>query len=99
MIYITAVHGDIPVSRNEDTEETAEELKLIEPQLDIEYEFIEQEATDGMLPDMKPMKSSDVYDEIPIRNCSQEDIDNALDGTWVKRGKTATKQGARMMFC
>lgn len=53
-----------------------------------------------MLPEMEPMKSSDVYDEIPIQNCSQEDIDNALDGTWVKRGKTATKQGARirMMF-
>ncbi len=30
-----------------------------------------------------------------IENCSQEDIDNALDGTWVKRRKTATKVRCR----
>ena len=42
------------------------------------------------------MKSFDVYDEIPIANCSQEDIYNALDGTWVKQRKTATKVRCRL---
>ena len=74
-----------------------EELKLVEPQLDyIEDEFTEQEVIDGMQTEMKSMKSLDVYNEIPIEHCSQENIDNALDGTWVKRRKTATKVRCRM---
>ena len=56
----------------------------------------EQEVIDGMQTEMKSMKSFDVYDEIPIEHCSQEDIDNALDGTWVKRRKTATKVRCRL---
>ena len=43
-------------------------------------EYTEQEVIDGMQTEMKSMKSFDVYDEIPIEHCSQEDIDNALDG-------------------
>ena len=59
-------------------EEIVEELKLVEPQLDdIEDEFTEHEVIDGMQTEMKSMKSFDVYDEIPIEHCSQEDIDNA----------------------
>ena len=96
-ICATTVEGDVPVSRNEDTEEIVEELKLVEPQLDyIEDEYTEQEVIDGMQTEMKSMKSFDVYDEIPIEHCSQEDIDNALDGTWVKRRKTATKVRCRL---
>eukprot|EP00434_Breviolum_minutum_P039748 symbB.v1.2.035312.t1/scaffold4706.1/size36105/1 len=92
VICTTTVDGDVPISRNEDTEEIVEELKLVEPQLDyIEDEFTEQEVIDGMQTEMQSMKSFDVYDEIPIEHCSQEDIDNALDGTCVKRRKTATK--------
>ena len=49
-----------------------------------------------MQTEMKSMKSFDVYDEIPIQHCSQEDIDNALDGTWVKRRKTASKVRCRL---
>ena len=44
-------------------------------------EFTEQGVIDGMQTEMKSMKSFDVYNEIPIENGSQEDIDNALDGT------------------
>ena len=62
----------------------------------IEDEFTEQEVIDGMQTEMKSMKDFDVYDEIPIEHCSQEDIDNALDGTWVKRRKTATKVRCRL---
>ena len=91
-IRATTVDGDVPVCRNEDTEEIIEELKLVEPQLDyIENEFSEKQIIDGMQTEMKLMKNFDVYYEIPIANCSQEDIDNALDGTWVKRRQTATK--------
>ena len=97
VICTAIVDGDVPVSRNEDTEEIVEELKLVEPQLDyIEDEFTEQEVIDGMQTEMKSMKSFDVYDEIPIEHCSQEDIDNALDGTWVKRRKAATKVRCRL---
>ena len=97
VICTTTVDGDVPISRNEDTEEIVEELKLVTPQLDyIEDEFTEQEVIDGMQTEMTSMKSFDVYDEIPIEHCSQEDIDNALDGTWVKRRKTATKVRCRL---
>ena len=41
VICTTTVDGDVPISRNEDTEEIVEELKLVEPQLDyIEDELI-----------------------------------------------------------
>ena len=60
-ICATTVDGDVPVSRNEDTEEIVEELKLVEPQLDyIEDEYTEQEVIDGMQTEMKSMKSFDV---------------------------------------
>ena len=96
-ISATTVDGDVPVSTNEDAEEIIEELKLVEPQLDyVENEFTEREVIDGMQTEMKSMKSFDVYHEIPIETCSQEDIDNALDGTWVKRRNTATKVRCRL---
>ena len=42
-ISATTVDRGVPVSRNEDTEEIIEELKLVEPQLDyVENEFTEQ---------------------------------------------------------
>ena len=96
-IFATTVDGDVPVCRCEDTEEIIEELKLVEPQSDcVESEFTEKEVIDGMQGEMKSMKSFDVYDEIPLENCSQEDIDNALDGTGVKPRKTATKVRCRL---
>ena len=35
------------------------------------------------------MKEFDAYEEVPIKQCSQEDIDSELDCKWVKRWKTA----------
>ena len=96
-ISATTVHGDVPVCRNEGTEEIMEELKLVEPQLDyVENEFTKQEVIDGKQTEMKSMRSFNMYDESPIENSSQEDMDNALDGTWVKRRKTATKVRCRL---
>ncbi len=34
VISTTTVDGDVPIARNQDTEEIIEELKLVEPQLD-----------------------------------------------------------------
>ena len=51
----------------------------------MEPEFTEQEVKEGMMEEMRSMKEFEVYDEIPIEHCSQEDIDNALDCTWVMR--------------
>eukprot|EP00438_Fugacium_kawagutii_P003018 Skav203149 [mRNA] locus=scaffold626:61922:63415:+ [translate_table: standard] len=43
------------------------------------------------------MKGFDVFDEIPLEQCSQEDIDNALDCRWVKRRKTPRKVRCRLV--
>ena len=45
---VTTIDGIVSVSRNEDTEEITEELKLVEPHLDyVERKFTEQEVIDG----------------------------------------------------
>ena len=89
---VTIGDTEVPVARNEDTDELRQELALTEPCLGhVEPEFTEQEVKEGMMEEMKSMKGFEVYDEIPIENCSQEDIDNALDCTWVKCRKTPRK--------
>ena len=94
---VVTVDGNVSVSRNEDTKEITEELKLVEPHLDyVERKFTEQEVIDGIETEIRSMKNFDVYDEIPIENCSQEDIDNALNCTWIKQRKTATRVECRL---
>ena len=94
---VATVDGNVSVSRNEDTEELTEELKLVEPHLDyVERKFIKEEVIDGIETEIRSMKQLDVYDEIPIENCSQDDINNALDCTWIKQRKTATKVKCRL---
>ena len=89
---VATVDGNVSISRNEDTEEITEDLKLVKPQLNyVENRFTEQEVIGGIEAEIRSMKSFDVYDEIPIENCSQEDINNALDCTWTKQRKTATQ--------
>ena len=62
----------------------------------VERKFTEQEVIDGIETEIRSMKNFDVYDEIPSENCSQEDIDNALDCTWIKQRKTATQVECRL---
>ena len=94
---VATVDGNVSVSRNEDTKEITEELKLVEPHLDyVERKFTEQEVIDGIETEIRSIKNFDVYDEIPIENCSQEDIDNALNCTWIKQRKTATRVECRL---
>ena len=64
-----------PVAVNEDTEEKQTEIKLNEPQLlRTEPEFPDELVIEGMQKEMKSMKEFDVYEEVPIEQCSQEDI-------------------------
>ena len=94
---VATVDGIVSVSRNEDTDEITEELKLVEPHLNyVERKFTEQEVIDGIEAEIRSMKNFDVYDVIPIENRSQEDIDNALDCTWTKQRKTATQVECRL---
>ena len=94
---VATVDGIVSVSRNQDTKEITEELKLVEPHVDyVKGKFSEQEVIDGIETEIRSMKNFDVYDKIPIENCSQEDIDNALDCTWTKQRKTATQVECRL---
>ena len=94
---VATVDGNVSVSRNKDTEEITEELKLVEPQLDyVEAKFAEQAVIDGKETEIRSMKSFDVYDEIQIGSCAQADIDNALDCTWTKQRKTTTQVECRL---
>ena len=43
------------------------------------------------------MKSFDFYDEVPTAQCSQEQIDNALDRRWVEVWKTDTELRCRFV--
>ena len=42
------------------------------------------------------MKDFDVYEEVPLTECSQEDIDGALESLWAKTWKTAEMVRARL---
>ena len=57
----------------------------------MELELIEQEVKEGMKKEMKSMKGVEVYDEIPIENCSQEDIDK----NWTALGLCVGKHPAK----
>ena len=88
---------EVPVAVNEDTEEKQTEIKLNEPQLlRTEPEFPDELVIEGMQKEMKSMKEFDVYEEVPIEQCSQEDIDSALDCKWVKCWKTANTVRCRL---
>ena len=50
-----------------------------------------------MMEEMNSMTGFEVYDEIPIERRSQEDIDNALDCTLVKRRKTPRRVPCRLV--
>ncbi|OLQ00764.1 hypothetical protein AK812_SmicGene16545 [Symbiodinium microadriaticum] len=76
----------VPVNVNMDHEELHQEIRLSEPVIwDVTREFPEEAQRIGMNHEMKSMKDFNVYTEVPIDQCSQEDIDNAIGVRWVKR--------------
>ena len=66
------------------------------PHLDyVERKYTRQEVIDGIETEIRSMKQFGVYDEISIENCPQDGINNALDCTWIKQRKTASKVKCR----
>ena len=51
----------------------------------------------AMQKEMGSMEGFDVYDEVPLHECTQEDIDNAFDTCLVKVWKTATNLRVRLV--
>ena len=47
--------------------------------------------------EMASMKGFDVFHEIPLAHCSQDDIDNAVDCRWAMRRKTPRKVRCRLV--
>ena len=88
----------VPVHVNMDHEELHQEIRLSEPVIwDVTREYPEEAQRIGMNQEMKSMKDFDVYTEVPIDQCSQEDIDQAIGVRWVKRWKTDTELRMRLV--
>ena len=66
-----------------------QEICLSEPVIwNVTREFPEEAQRIGMNHEIKSMKDFNVCTEVPIDQCSQKDIDNAIGVRWVKRWKT-----------
>ena len=88
----------VPVNVNMDHEELHQEIRLSEPVIwNVTREFPEEAQRIGMNHEMKSMKDFNVYTEVPIDQCSQEDIDNAIGVRWVKRWKTDIELRMRLV--
>ena len=47
--------------------------------------------------EMQSMKDFDVYDEVPVKDCTDEQINEALDCRWVKVWKNETDLRCRVV--
>ena len=95
---MTKTGGTVPVHVNYDQEEYREELKLSEPVIwDITKEYPELAQKKGMDKEMGSMKDFSIYTEVPIEECTEEHIRNAIGVRWVKRWKTDTELRARLV--
>ena len=75
-----------------------QEIRLSEPVIwNVTREFPEEAQRIGMNHEMKSMRDFNVYTEVPIDQCSQEDIDNAIGVRWVKRWKTDVELRMRLV--
>ena len=50
-----------------------------------------------MMKEMKSMKDFEVYDEVPVKDCTDEQINEALDCRWVKVWKNETDLRCRVV--
>lgn len=86
---VTIVDAAIPVEVNQD-EELKTELRLLELQLLTEsLEFPSEFWVPAMNKEMDSMKKFVVYEEVPWTECSETDVQNALETFWVKTWKTS----------
>ena len=81
---VVGKHGtNIEVEVNAEEGELDQEMRLSEPLL-WESEFPPEAERKGMLKEMNSMNNFDVCDEVKVEDCTQEQIDEALDCRWVK---------------
>ena len=73
----------IDVEVNAEEGEIEQELRLAEPLL-WESEFPAEAEKKGMMKEMNSMKEFDVYDEVLVKDCTEEQVNEALDCRWVK---------------
>eukprot|EP00439_Symbiodinium_sp_Y106_P077642 s1065_g16.t1 len=85
----------IDVEVNAEEGEMEQEMRLAEPLL-WESEFPLEAEKKGMMKEMNPMKDFDVYDEVLVKDCTEEQVNEALDCRWVKVWKNGTDLRCRV---
>ena len=73
-----------------------QEMRLSEPLL-WESEFPPEAERRGMMKEMDSMKNFEVYDEVKVDDCTQEQIDGAFDCRWVKVWKSEDELRCRVV--
>ena len=68
---------------NAEEGEIEQELRLSEPLL-WESEFPPEAEKKGMMKEMNSMKEFDMYDEVLLKDCTEEQVNEALGSRWVK---------------
>ena len=86
----------IEVEVNAEEGELDQEMRLSEPLL-WESEFPPEAERRGMMKEMDSMKNFGVYDEVKVDDCTQEQIDGALDCRWVKVWKSEDELRCRVV--
>ena len=86
----------IDVEVNAEEGELDQEMRLSEPLL-WESEFPPEAERKGMMKEMDSMKNFEVYDEVKVDECTQEQIDGALDCRWVKVWKSEDELRCRVV--
>ena len=81
---------------NAEEGEIEQELRLAEPLL-WESEFPPEAEKKGMMKEMNSMKGFDVYDEVLVKDCTDEQVNEALDCRWVKVWKNETDLRCRVV--
>ena len=86
----------IDVEVNAEEGELDQEMRLSEPLL-WESVFPPEAERRGMMKEMDSMKNFEVYDEVKVDECTQEQIDGALDCRWVKVWKSEDELRCRVV--
>ena len=86
----------IDVDVNAEEGELDQEMRLSEPLL-WESEFPPEAERRGMMKEMDSMRNFEVYDEVKVDDCTQEQIDGALDCRWVKVWKSEDELRCRVV--
>ena len=73
----------VDVDVNTEESKLEQKMRLSEPSL-WEDEFPPEAEREGMMKEMNSMKKFEVYDEVKIEDCTEEQINEALDCRWVK---------------